>query len=90
MQISGLDDRRRLFGILRFPMTLGVKRSLDPQGGKWLLLRARFKEVRNGCGDARMMTSDRYSKRVALSRHVCLVVDNGKGASKTQHEERAF
>ena len=91
-QTSSMDSD---FGFGRHPqafwyptlsMTLEIKRLLPPQGAKWLFMRAQAKEIKNGCMDAEVTIWDQESELVALSHHVCLVIDNEDGPlKKTQH-----
>ena len=68
-------------------MTLEIKKLLPPQGVKLLFMRAQAKEIRNGCMDAEVTIWDQDFGLVALSHHVCLVIDNVDGPlKKTQHQ----
>ena len=69
-------------------MTLEIKKILPPQGVKWLFMRAQAKEIKNGRMDAEVTILDENSELVALSHHVCLVIDNADGPlKKTRHKE---
>ena len=60
-------------------MTLEIKKILPPQGLKWFFMRAQAKEIENGRMDAEVTILDENSELVALSHHVCLVIDNADG-----------
>ena len=57
-------------------MSLEIKRSLPPEGVKWLFVRAQAKEVRNGRMDVEVMIFDQDMELVALSHQICLVIEN--------------
>lgn len=88
MQTSSIDAD---FGFGRHPqafwyptlsMTLEIKKLLPPQGVKWLFLRAQAKEIKSGRMDAEVTILDQNCELVALSHHVCLVIDNADGPLK--------
>ena len=63
-------------------MTLEIKKLLPPQGVKWLFMRAQAKKIENGRMDTEVTIWNQYSELVALSNHVCLVIDSTDGPSK--------
>lgn len=63
-------------------MTLEIKKLLPPQGVKWLFVRAQAKEVRNGRMDTEVTILDEKLKLVALSHHVCFIIENAHGPLK--------
>lgn len=87
-QISEIDTD---FGYGRHPqaywyptlsMTLEIKRLLPPGGVKWLFMRAQAKKIENGRMDTEVTILNQCSELVALSHHVCLVIDNTDGPLK--------
>ena len=64
-------------------MTLDVKRLLPAEGVKWLFMRAQAKEIKNGRMDAEVHILNGDMELVALSHHVCLVIDNAHGPLRT-------
>ena len=54
-------------------MTLDVKKNLPASGVRWLFLRARTLEIRNGRLDVEVTILDEKRKLVALSCHVSLI-----------------
>ena len=69
-------------------MTLEVKKLLPGEGLKWLFVRAQAKEIKNGRMDAEVFIFDADLELVALSHHVCLVVDNARGPLRASERER--
>lgn len=57
-------------------MTLEIKKSLPPEGAKWLFVRAQAKELRNGRMDAEIMIFDQSMALIALSHQICFVIEN--------------
>ena len=51
-------------------------------------MRAQAKEIRNGRMDVEVIILDADSALVALSHHVCLVIDNAHGPLKAAPKER--
>ena len=77
------------YGYPTLSMHLEIKRLLPPEGVKWLFLRARSTEIKNGRFDAEITILDEKLELIALSHQVCFVVnskqipDDGKmGAGK--------
>ncbi|KAL1793144.1 hypothetical protein ACET3X_008126 [Alternaria dauci] len=56
-------------------LNLDVKKSLPPEGVKWLQVRVEMKKVVNGRMDLEVFVHDDAGDLVALSHHVALVVD---------------
>ncbi len=83
----GFGRHPQAFWYPTLSMTLEIKKILPPQGVKWLFMRAQAKRIQNGCMDAEVTILDQNSDLVALSHHVCLVIDNWDGPLKrTQHK----
>ena len=78
----GLGRHPQAFWYLTLSMTLEIKKLLPPQGVKWLFMRAQAKGIRNGRMDTEVTILDQNSELVALSHHVCLVIDNADGPLK--------
>ena len=75
------------FWYLTLSMTLEIKKLLPPQGVKWLFTRVQAKEIKNGRMDAEMTILDENSELLALSHHVCLVIDNADGPLKKRERK---
>ena len=60
-------------------MTLEIKKLLPPQGVKWLFMRAQAKDIANGRMDAEVTILNEKLELVALSHHICFVIDNAHG-----------
>ncbi|KAG7004636.1 hypothetical protein G7Y79_00024g055860 [Physcia stellaris] len=56
-------------------MSIEFKKLLPPQGVKWLFVRARAKQIRDGRMDVEVTILDEDSELVALSNHVCFIVN---------------
>lgn len=56
-------------------MSLEIKKVLPPEGVKWLFMRARAKEIKNGRMDAEIAILDEAFELVALSHQVSFIVD---------------
>ena len=56
-------------------MNIEFKKLLPPQGVEWLFVRARAKQIRDGRMDVEVTVLDEESEIVALSNHVCFIVD---------------
>ncbi|KAI9757117.1 MAG: Geranylgeranyl transferase type-1 subunit beta [Chaenotheca gracillima] len=72
-------------------LNLDVKKALPPGGVEWLFVRVRAKQILNGRLDLEIIILDDVGDIVALSHHVCFVLDasrnlaarnQGSGASK--------
>ena len=67
-------------------MNIEFKNLLPPQGVEWLFVRARAKQIKDGRMDVEVTILDDKLELVALSNHVCFIVDiapvpAGKGQS---------
>ena len=56
-------------------MNIEFKKLLPPQGVDWLFVRARAKQIRDGRMDVEVTILDEESELVALSNHVCFIVN---------------
>lgn len=56
-------------------LNLDVKKSLPPEGVKWLAIRVQTKRVKNGRMDLEVHVYDEHGDIVALSHHVTFVLD---------------
>ena len=56
-------------------MDIEFKKLLPPQGVDWLFVRARAKQIKDGRMDVEVTILDEESELVALSNHVCFIVD---------------
>lgn len=56
-------------------MSLEIKKVLPPEGVKWLFMRARAKEIKNGRMDAEIFVLDESLELVALSHQVSFMID---------------
>lgn len=56
-------------------MNIEFKKLLPPQGVDWLFVRARAKQIKDGRMDVEVTILDDKSELVALSNHVCFIVD---------------
>ncbi|KAH8731356.1 thioesterase-like superfamily-domain-containing protein [Phaeosphaeriaceae sp. PMI808] len=66
-------------------LNLDIKKSLPPEGVKWLQIRVEMKKVKNGRMDLEVFVHDAEGDLVALSHHVGFVLDasrNTAGRSK--------
>lgn len=68
--------------------TLEIKKLLPTEGTKWLFIRARTKQVKNGRMDIEVSIFDQQSELVALGHHICLVIDNVNGPLNAVPKER--
>lgn len=56
-------------------MNIEFKKLLPPQGVGWLFVRARAKQIKDGRMDVEVTILDEESELVALSNHVCFIVN---------------
>ena len=63
-------------------MTMEVKKLLQPQGEKWLFMRARAKDIDDGRMDVEVTILNENLELVALSHHICFDIDNAHGPMK--------
>lgn len=67
-------------------LNLDVKKALPEQGVKWLFVRTRAKQIRNGRYDLEIICRDETGDLVALSHHVCMVLSADRNTAKrTKH-----
>lgn len=59
-------------------ISLEIKKVLPPEGVKWLFMRARAKEIKNGRMDAEIVILDEDFELVALSHQVSFMVNSTK------------
>lgn len=81
MQGSPSEDVSQQIPKYRYPtlsLSLEVKKVLPPEGVKWLFMRARAKEIKNGRMDAEITILDEAFELVALSHQVSFIVDVAK------------
>lgn len=62
-------------------LNLDVKKSLPPEGVKWLQIRVEMKKVQRGRMDLEVFVHDAQGDLVALSHHVGLVVDASRNTA---------
>lgn len=77
---SGTEDQatRRADARYWYPtvlLNLDVKKALPAEGVEWLFVRVRAKMIKNGRYDLEIVLLDEEGDLVALSHHVCLVLD---------------
>lgn len=63
------------YGYPTLSMNLEIKKLLPPEGVKWLFMRARAKEIKNGRMDAEITVLDEALELVALSHQVSFIVN---------------
>ena len=78
------------YGYPTLSMQLEVKKALPPEGTRWLFMRARSTEIKNGRFDANITILDEGMEVVALSHQVALVtksrqIPDTQGPSKDSH-----
>lgn len=56
-------------------MNIEMKKALPAEGVKWLFVRARAKQIQDGRMDVEVVIMDERMELVALSSHVCFIVD---------------
>lgn len=68
-------------------LNLDVKKALPEEGVNWLFVRVRAKKIQNGRKDLEVVVLDEGGDLVAISNHVCLILDvdrNMKRSEKTK------
>lgn len=63
-------------------LNLDIKKPLPKEGVEWLFVRARAKQVKNGRFDLEVTIMDETGDLVALSNHVCLILDASRNLAK--------
>lgn len=66
-------------------MDIEVKKALPSEGVEWLFVRAIAKQIKDGRMDLEVIVMDEGMELVALSHHVCLVIEiatKGQGEGK--------
>ncbi|KAL9117372.1 MAG: hypothetical protein Q9187_006093 [Circinaria calcarea] len=66
------------FGYPTLSLHMEVKKVLPPQGAKWLFMRARTTEIKNGRFDAEVIIMDEKLELVALSHQVCHITKSAQ------------
>ena len=56
-------------------MNIEIKKLLPAEGVRWLFVRARAKQIQDGRMDVEVVIMDERMELVALSSHVCFIVD---------------
>lgn len=56
-------------------MNLDIKKVLPAERVRWLFVRARAKQIQDGTMDAEVFIMNERMELVALSNHVCFIVD---------------
>lgn len=65
-------------------LNLDIKKPLPPSDGpQWLFVRAQAKQVKDGRYDLEVIVMDGEGELVALSHHVCLVLDAGRNLKRS-------
>lgn len=59
-----------------------MKKALPMEGVKWLFIRVRAKQIKNGRYDLEVILMDEHNDLVALSHHVCLAVPAARNLAK--------
>ena len=62
-------------------MNIEFKKLLPPEGVDWLFVRARAKQIKDGRMDVEVTIMDENLEIVALSNHVCFIVNIAQGSS---------
>ncbi|KAI8936014.1 hypothetical protein NX059_007516 [Plenodomus lindquistii] len=62
-------------------LNLDIKKSLPPGGVKWLQIRVEMKRIQNGRMDLEVYVHDAEGELVALSHHVCFVIDASRNTA---------
>ncbi|KIW03403.1 uncharacterized protein PV09_05608 [Verruconis gallopava] len=63
-------------------LNLDIKKLLPEKGVEWLFVRTQAKQIRKGRIDLEVIIMDEVGDIVALSHHVCLVLDAGRNTAK--------
>lgn len=62
-------------------LNIDFKKALPEEGSEWLFSRCRTKQIRNGRMDLEIVIMDQEGDIVAISHHVCLVVDASRNTA---------
>jgi acyl-coenzyme A thioesterase PaaI-like protein len=76
-----LDQDQGPFWYPTLLLNLDVKKSLPPEGIKWLQIRCNMKRVKNGRMDIEVFVHDAEGDLVALSHHVGFVLDASRNTA---------
>ena len=68
-------------------MNLEVKKTLPPEGVEWLFVRVRPKQIKNGRMDLEVVILDEQGDIVALSQHVCLILDAARNMAERKDKK---
>lgn len=70
-------------------LNLDIKKSLPPEGVKWLQIRVEMKKIKNGRMDLEVFVHDAEGDLVALSHHVGFVLDASRNtAARTKSDSK--
>lgn len=70
-------------------LNLDVKKALPAGGVPWLFVRVRAKQIKNGRYDIEVIIVDMEGDLVALSHHVCLILDASRNLAKRSGSQEA-
>lgn len=68
-------------------LNLEVKKVLPPEGVEWLFVRVRPKQIKNGRMDLEVVILDEGDNIVALSQHVCLILDAARNMAERKDKK---
>lgn len=78
---GGEFTRQSSFWYPTLAMNLEVKKALPKEGEQWLFVRSSSKQIYNGRFDVEIIVYDASGDLVALSHHVCMVVNGQKNTA---------
>ena len=84
------DEKQQTRWYPTVALNLDIKKRLPPEGVKWLYVRVRAGEIRNGRMDLQIVVLDAGGKLVALSPHVSLILSAARNlATRRRGEDQA-
>lgn len=69
-------------------LNMEVKKALPEEGAEWLFVRVRAKKIENGRMDLAVVVLDEGGDLVAVSNHVCLILDAERNMSRSEKGRR--
>lgn len=83
------DQKQGPFWYPTLLLNLDIKKSLPPEGVKWLQIRVEMKKIKNGRMDLEVFVHDAEGDLVALSHHVGFVLDASRNtAARTKSDSK--
>ncbi|OCK84128.1 hypothetical protein K432DRAFT_320920 [Lepidopterella palustris CBS 459.81] len=82
------DEKAGPFWYPTLLLNLDIKKPLPEEGVEWLFARVRSKQIKNGRLDLEVIVLDEGGDIVALSHHVCLVLDAGRNLAARKNPSK--